>query len=186
MYWARPGIEPESSWILVRLVSAKPWWELCNFICINGYVEHQAHKIPEHLISTLVNHYEPATDHLITKSVLEKTKTFVLTHYTRSCNCEGRRMCCLGWLIGLTLITCPPLTTGFCGDAEISHLVPVTGAVMEHSMTVCTTHVTNNSSDAHTLSPGHPGASRKWTLATSKSWVGNIWQFSHFNRNSGL
>ena len=25
--WARPGIEPASSWILVRFISAGPWWE---------------------------------------------------------------------------------------------------------------------------------------------------------------
>ena len=33
----RPGIEPASSWILVRLVSAEPQWELLNiiFICQN-------------------------------------------------------------------------------------------------------------------------------------------------------
>ena len=27
-YWGRPGIEPTSSWILVRFVSDAPWWEL--------------------------------------------------------------------------------------------------------------------------------------------------------------
>ena len=27
-HWARPGIEPASSLILVRFVSAEPWWEL--------------------------------------------------------------------------------------------------------------------------------------------------------------
>ena len=27
-HWARPGIEPVSSWILVRFFSAEPWWEL--------------------------------------------------------------------------------------------------------------------------------------------------------------
>ena len=26
--WARPGIEPVSSWILVRFNTAEPWWEL--------------------------------------------------------------------------------------------------------------------------------------------------------------
>jgi len=26
--WARPGIEPETSWFLVGLVSTAPWWEL--------------------------------------------------------------------------------------------------------------------------------------------------------------
>ena len=28
-HWARPGIEPASSWMLVRFVSIEPWWELC-------------------------------------------------------------------------------------------------------------------------------------------------------------
>ena len=27
-YWARPGIKPTSSWMLVRLVTAEPQWEL--------------------------------------------------------------------------------------------------------------------------------------------------------------
>ena len=27
-HWARPGIKPLSSWILVGLVTAEPWWEL--------------------------------------------------------------------------------------------------------------------------------------------------------------
>ena len=27
-HWVRPGIEPTSSWILVRLIYTEPWWEL--------------------------------------------------------------------------------------------------------------------------------------------------------------
>ena len=27
-HWARPGIEPMSSWILVGFVTAEPWWKL--------------------------------------------------------------------------------------------------------------------------------------------------------------
>ena len=27
IHWARPGMEPVSSWALVRFVSAEPWWE---------------------------------------------------------------------------------------------------------------------------------------------------------------
>ena len=27
-HWERPGIEPMSSWMLVRLISTEPWWEL--------------------------------------------------------------------------------------------------------------------------------------------------------------
>ena len=27
-HWARPGIEPASSWMLVRFFSGEPWWEL--------------------------------------------------------------------------------------------------------------------------------------------------------------
>ena len=30
-HWARPGIKPTSSWILVRFISAAPWWELLNY-----------------------------------------------------------------------------------------------------------------------------------------------------------
>ena len=30
-HWARPGVEPTSSWILVRFVSVVPWWELLIF-----------------------------------------------------------------------------------------------------------------------------------------------------------
>ena len=38
-YWASPGIEPASSWFLVRFVSATPWRELQeeNFLRINKY-----------------------------------------------------------------------------------------------------------------------------------------------------
>ena len=31
-HWARPRVLSESSWILVRFVSAEPWWELLVFI----------------------------------------------------------------------------------------------------------------------------------------------------------
>ena len=37
-HWARPGIEPKSSWILVRFVTAEPWWKLWN----NVKAERQA------------------------------------------------------------------------------------------------------------------------------------------------
>ena len=31
-YWARPGIEPASSWILSRFLTTEPWWELLNAV----------------------------------------------------------------------------------------------------------------------------------------------------------
>ena len=31
-HWVRPGIEPSSSWILFRFVSAEPRWELLHFL----------------------------------------------------------------------------------------------------------------------------------------------------------
>ena len=31
-HWAGPGIEPASSWILVRFITAEPWWELPRVI----------------------------------------------------------------------------------------------------------------------------------------------------------
>ena len=36
-HWARPGMEPASSWKVVRFVSAEPWWEL-PFFLINEIV----------------------------------------------------------------------------------------------------------------------------------------------------
>ena len=30
-YWARPRVEPASSWIRVRFISHEPWWELLFF-----------------------------------------------------------------------------------------------------------------------------------------------------------
>ena len=33
-HWARPGIEPASSWILVRLITAEPQWELPSWIYV--------------------------------------------------------------------------------------------------------------------------------------------------------
>ena len=32
-HWARPGVEPTSLWILVRFVTAEPWWELPRSYC---------------------------------------------------------------------------------------------------------------------------------------------------------
>ena len=41
-HWARPGIEPESSWILVWLITSEPQWELSlhseNHICTHTYI----------------------------------------------------------------------------------------------------------------------------------------------------
>ena len=38
-HWARPGIEPTTSWFLVRFVSVVPWWELL-FINFSLYCNH--------------------------------------------------------------------------------------------------------------------------------------------------
>ena len=32
--WARPGIEPATSWFLVGFISAAPWWELQSILCV--------------------------------------------------------------------------------------------------------------------------------------------------------
>ena len=38
-HWVRPGIKPASSWILVRFVSAEPWWELqASVLLMSGLV----------------------------------------------------------------------------------------------------------------------------------------------------
>ena len=34
IHWARPGIEPMSSWILVRFISAEPRWELLFLVLL--------------------------------------------------------------------------------------------------------------------------------------------------------
>ena len=41
-HWARPGIEPESSWMLVRFVSTEPWWEVLKTLntCTWLHVSH--------------------------------------------------------------------------------------------------------------------------------------------------
>jgi len=36
-HWARPGIEPASSWILVRFISPVSWWELQEFHSFMSY-----------------------------------------------------------------------------------------------------------------------------------------------------
>ena len=51
IYWVRPGIEPPAcSWMLVRLISTKPWWKLQNslffFFCILGLHLWQHMKVP--------------------------------------------------------------------------------------------------------------------------------------------
>ena len=33
--WARPGIEPRSSWMLVRFASSEPWWNSCLELFLN-------------------------------------------------------------------------------------------------------------------------------------------------------
>ena len=35
-YRARPGIEPASSWFLVRFISTEPQWELQHLWCVHG------------------------------------------------------------------------------------------------------------------------------------------------------
>ena len=42
-HWVRLGIEPTSSWMLVRFVSAALWWELTIFLFYHG------HTLPHHL-----------------------------------------------------------------------------------------------------------------------------------------
>ena len=32
IHWARPGIEPSSSWILIRFITAEPQWELLEWV----------------------------------------------------------------------------------------------------------------------------------------------------------
>ena len=40
-HWARPGIEPASSWILVSFVSAEPRWELPRTIFLLTLIHYQ-------------------------------------------------------------------------------------------------------------------------------------------------
>ena len=42
--WARPGIEPASSWMLVTFVSAEPRWKLPSTIYWRGYVFSTVHS----------------------------------------------------------------------------------------------------------------------------------------------
>ena len=37
-HWARPGIKPASSCILVGFITAKPWWELPDQIFLNAII----------------------------------------------------------------------------------------------------------------------------------------------------
>ena len=37
-HWARPGLEPTTSWFLVRFFSAAPWWELQFWLFLNHWV----------------------------------------------------------------------------------------------------------------------------------------------------
>ena len=36
-HWVGPGIEPESSGILVRFITSEPWWELLHIMFLNFY-----------------------------------------------------------------------------------------------------------------------------------------------------
>ena len=41
-YWARPGIEPASSWILVRFISSLPQWEFQHVMYFNWCNPHNS------------------------------------------------------------------------------------------------------------------------------------------------
>ena len=38
-HWARPGIEPSSSWIQVRFISAEPWQELPSVLLLSWFLK---------------------------------------------------------------------------------------------------------------------------------------------------
>ena len=48
-HWARPGIESESSWIVVRFVTAEPWWELLIsiFFLVLPSISWTLHHMPK-------------------------------------------------------------------------------------------------------------------------------------------
>ena len=52
-HWVRPGIEPTSSWILVRFISAEPWWELqhLTFCCCCCCLKTQGQEKSDHFKS---------------------------------------------------------------------------------------------------------------------------------------
>ena len=53
--WARPGIEPASSWILVRFVSSEPQWELQN---ATSYEKYLVLKHTSHMVLNIMNNDE--------------------------------------------------------------------------------------------------------------------------------
>ena len=52
-HWARPGIKPASSWMLVRFISAAPQWELWNPVFFN---EHQ--NTPYKFVANCTAHFQ--------------------------------------------------------------------------------------------------------------------------------
>ena len=49
-HWARPGIKPSSSWILVRLLSTEPRWDLlCEFFLNKWMLLKETVLVPAHL-----------------------------------------------------------------------------------------------------------------------------------------
>ena len=52
-HWVRPGIEPMSSWILVRFLSAEPWWERLywDFFNVTPLNREQLQVIPFKMVA---------------------------------------------------------------------------------------------------------------------------------------
>ena len=55
-HWARPGIEPASSWILVRFVSAAPPWELGVYILNSLSSGRQCINVNKKLFENSISH----------------------------------------------------------------------------------------------------------------------------------
>ena len=79
-HWVRPGIEPASSWILVRFVSTEPWWELplplffmfqfCQTICRSLSMSCQLAFLPIWMSSPSPHPFVLSSYHLFFKSQL--------------------------------------------------------------------------------------------------------------------
>ena len=63
-HWVGPGIEPMSSWMLVRLISTVPWWELALWTGADNLI-HQS-VVKKYLMETLwcAQHFNSKNGHM--------------------------------------------------------------------------------------------------------------------------
>ena len=121
-HWARPGLKPASSWILVTFVTAEPWWELeeyfyflknifirvdlqcsINFYCTAKWPSYT--YIYMHSFSHIIFHYVPSQMIRVPYAIQQDLIAYLLDIQK---SCEGNTVfLCISYPVSFT----PPLTS---------------------------------------------------------------------------